>query len=116
MVNQQSLPSIPSKYQERFLLKRIDEQDIELTLGERNAVLEALIAGSRFAQIRKYTIMLNSIKSIDPMWGDKNIPPRPKEVKDYVMEGEIAKEILLNKPELDVWDSIYSQKQLGGEK
>jgi len=44
----------------------------------RDEILKALNDGARFIQIGKYTLMLNSIKSIDPLWGEENIPPRPQ--------------------------------------
>jgi hypothetical protein len=70
--------NIPEKWRERFYIKRIGENDIEISLEARDEILKALNAGTRFIQIGKYTLMLNSIKSIDPKWGNKNIPPRPE--------------------------------------
>ena len=65
-------------WEERFIIKRIDEKDIEITIQERNGILASLSAGDRFVQIGKYTLMLNGIKSIDPKYGNDNIPPKPK--------------------------------------
>lgn len=99
----------PEKFQEKFLLKRIGEEDIEITLPQRNAIIEALGSSSRFVQIRKHTIMVNSIKSIDPMWGEDNIPPRPKPT-DWVMEIENRN------PENDKagreWDEYFAKPNL----
>mgnify|MGYP001567345963 CR=1 FL=1 len=74
----QTRNGVPEKWREHFYLKRIDEEDLVITLEERNGILLALERGDRFVQIRKYTIMLNAMKSIDPCWGEKNIPPRPE--------------------------------------
>lgn len=69
---------LPEKWQEKYLIKRIGEEDIEITLLQRNIILKTLQQGVRFVQIGRYTLMLNSIKSIDPKWGKDNIPPRPE--------------------------------------
>lgn len=100
---------IPPEWQEKFLLKRIDEQDIELTLEQRDLVLQSLIQGTRFVQISKYTIMLNSIKSIDPKWGDRNIPPRPTP-KYIAEENELGgySKIAVNQDRIDLWDKLFT--------
>ncbi len=117
MTNQKSHLSTQNSFREKFLIKRIDEHDIEITLEERNAILESLNAGVRFAQIGKYTLMLNAIKSIDPKYGAKNIPPRPTpDVSGYFDE---KKQIYIetgniNQKELDSWDEKFGEgaKQL----
>lgn len=99
----------PEKFEERFLLKRIGEEDIEITLAQRNALIEALGSSSRFIQINKHTIMVNAIKSIDPLWGEENIPPRPRP-KDYYLE-EYNRD-----PENDTegreWDKVFGKVSL----
>lgn len=103
---------IPEEWQEKFILKRIDEEDIELTLQQRDGILNALNKGDRFIQIGKYTLMLNAIKSIDPKWGDSNIPPKPKEEKLIEIKDGIAVENVINQKEIDLWNSIFGKKQL----
>jgi hypothetical protein len=95
---------IPAKWQERYIIKRIDEDDIEISLQERNAILQALNEGARFVQLRKYTLMLNGLKSIEPKWGEANIPPRPK--KDWRYDDNADVEVI-NQKELDEWDSYF---------
>lgn len=63
------------KWDEKFFIKRIGEENIEITLSQRNEILKALNDGARFIQIGKYTLMMNSIKSIDPRYEPANIPP-----------------------------------------
>jgi len=97
----QKLPlSIPSEWEERFLIKRIDEKDIIISLEERNSILDNLRKGIRFVQIGKYTLMLNSIKSIDPFYEPDNIPPKPG--------------VYETKEKLELWEKLfgYSVKQL----
>ncbi len=112
MAEEKELQSLPQtrtgKYAERFVLKRIDEQDIEISLEQRNSILEKINSGARFIQIDKYTLMVNSIKSIDPKWGSKNIPPRPSE-KCELIEGRA---VVVNSDELDEWDNLFSKKLL----
>lgn len=122
MIDQKSLsltPSnleVPEKWQERYFIKRINEDDIEISLEERNGILKALEAGVRFVQIGKYTLMLNSIKSIDPKWGKDNIPPRPKLKEridyEYDSQGKIYKALLTvtNKEELEEYNKIFGEK------
>ena len=103
--------TIPIKWQERFIIKRIDEANIEISLAERDGILRAMNIGQRFVQVRKYTLMVNTIKSIDPLWGDDNIPPRPTEVLDYVKTNKenTLLEVVLNQEELDEWDSFFKE-------
>lgn len=58
--------STPNNAGKKFLIKRIDENDIEITNEERMVILKALHANVRFVQVRDYTLMLNAIKSIEP--------------------------------------------------
>lgn len=103
---------IPAKWQERFLLKRIDEEDIVITLAQRDAILGALDAGARFVQIGKYTLMLNGIKSIDPYWPPNNVPPRPGEEHRQVeiKDNKIFTEVV-NQDEIDLWDQLFARKE-----
>jgi hypothetical protein len=110
MTDQTSSLSIPSKWQERFLLKRIDEKDILITLEQRNMILNSLNNGARFIQIGKYTLMLNAIKSIDPFYGEDNIPPRPKELHEITSDGDGFSKIIVNQDELDLWDKLFKDK------
>lgn len=104
---------IPKKWQEKFLIKRIGEDDIEITLEQRDAILQALNSGTRFVQIKKYTIMLNSIKSIDPFWGDDNIPPRPPVKSTFSGINEQGNmELETDDSEQKEWDLIFGKKQL----
>jgi hypothetical protein len=108
------LLSTQPKWQERFIIKRIGEDDIEITLEQRNEILKALNNGGRFIQVRKHTLMLNSIKSIDPKWGEDNIPPRPEEILkcDYNnITDNTVKAKLLNKEEIEEWDSIFGNQK-----
>ena len=80
---------------------------------ERDAILASLNQGQRFIQIRKYTLMLNAIKSIDPFYEPDNIPPRPKEqFVDIGIVENTVKQKLINGPELELWDKLFSQKRL----
>lgn len=104
-----ALSEIPSKWQERFILKRIGEEDMEISLATRDGILKALQRGDRFVQIGKFTIMVNSIKSIEPKWGEKNIPPRPMPFRKYVIAGTAMKEVVENKDEIDEWDKVFGE-------
>lgn len=95
------------KWEERFFIKRIDEEDIEITLRERDSILLSLNEGKRFIQIGKYTLMLNAIKSIDPKWGKDNIPPKPKEItENKVVDGK-GYMTVLNQEEIDEWKILF---------
>jgi uncharacterized protein YnzC (UPF0291/DUF896 family) len=107
--------NIPEKWREKFLIKRIGENDIEITLEERNAILEMLARGMRYVQIGKYTIMLNSIKSIDPKWGKDNIPPRPeikvfKDIKGVNEKGNYMMNEKIDDTEQKEWDLYFAVK------
>lgn len=83
MENQKSLMSVkslPTKWQPRYVLKRIGEEDLSIGFAVRNQILGQLDRGGKYIQIGEYTIMLNAIKSIEPKWGVKNIPPPPNKM------------------------------------
>lgn len=101
--------SVPAKWQERFLLKRIGEEDIDISLGERDAILQALSENARFIQLRKHTIMLNVIKGIDPKWGEANLPPRPREQTTEEINGGTMKVTITNQTEIDEWDALFGR-------
>jgi hypothetical protein len=99
---------LPTKWQPRYILKRIGEEDIEISHGTRDAILNDLANNGRFVQIGEYTIMLNAIKGIDPKWGAKNIPPRPAEKKEYVDQGNNTVGYkVTNEDELQEWDGYF---------
>jgi hypothetical protein len=102
--------AIPSKWQERFIVKRINDEDIEVSIDTRNAILERMANGERYVQIGKTTLMINSIRSIEPKWGEKNMPPRPKEVKEYKDLGNGSMtQIVTNQEEIKEWDSFFKE-------
>lgn len=114
MENPKSDLSIPPEWRERFILKRIKQDDLHINLETRNEIIKAMSEGARFVQVQKYTIMVNSISSIDPYWGSLNIPPRPKIGQEY--EGVGKDQIVRysdNKEDIkkrDLWDKIFGQK------
>lgn len=119
MTDQKSLSStqsslvVPEAWKEKYLIKRIDEDDIEISLEVRNEILKALQAGTRFIQLGKYTLMLNAIKSIDPKYGARNVPPRPElkeevtDIFDPVTQKYTRTVKKLNQQELDMYDSVF---------
>lgn len=112
MTDQTSSLSIPPKWREKFLIKRIDEDSIEITLEQRDSILKALDAGARFIQIGKYTLMLNAIKSIDPKIEPNNIPPRPDDVirKEVGLKDGVYQVEESPNPEVELWDKLYGEK------
>lgn len=55
--------------------------------------------------------MVNSIRSIEPKWGEKNIPPRPGRDLEFkqTQSGTMA-EIVTNQDELDEWEKLFGDK------
>lgn len=111
---------IPSKWKPKYILKRIGDEDINISLETRNEVLKQLANNGRYVQIGEYTIMLNAIKSIDPMYGPKNIPTRPEPSYEYLpgkgMDGEnVMQQRITNQDEIDEWNEIFGNKLKGGE-
>ncbi len=107
---QLSPTNLPDKFKPKYVIKRIDEADIIISLEARDAILVQLDKGARFILIKDHILMLNSIKSIDPLWGEKNIPPRPKAVYmfngakvDYPMYDDKAE----NQEDIDEWDKYF---------
>lgn len=110
----QSSLQLPKKWQPKFIIKRIGDEDIEISLQTRNAILQALAQNMRYVQVGQYTLMLNSIKSIDPYWGATNIPPRPKPKHGSflgIVDGNTTYEIL-NTKEMEEWDKHFGENYL----
>ena len=82
---------LSAKFRPRYLVKRFDDEEIEISEETRNAIIDSMAKGDRFIQIGHYTLMVNGIKSIDPKYGKKNIPPSPE----------------LGDPEYRIWLEVY---------
>lgn len=126
MENQVSQLSAKQPLPERkYLVKRIEAEDIEISETERNHIV-TLLEKVRAVQIGEYTVMVSNIRSIDPKFGAGNIPPRPKPlfpVTAYELDGQGRKCIrdenfnlkvikASNQDEIDQWDEWYGRKQL----
>jgi len=108
--------NIPLEWRPRFVIKRIGEKDIIIEANQRKEILIALNEGDHFIQVGEYTIMLNSIKSIDPFYEPDNIPPKPKPLSSISLVNGIAIETITNQKEIDLWENIFKQKQLKNGK
>lgn len=93
------------------MVKRIDADDIEVSLEERNALLRVLASGQRYVQIRKFTLMVANIRSIDPKFPPDNIPPRPSKVTEVEIVDGVAVETVKNQEILELWDSLFSKNE-----
>jgi len=110
------LTDLPEKWKPKYIIKRIDEQPIEISLGARDAILAELKKDARFILVKDHVLMLNSIKSIDPLWKN-NIPPKPKPLfmyngakVDYPMSEEAE-----NQVELDEWEKYFGEILTGSD-
>jgi len=115
-LSRQTQIGIPERWQEKYLIKRIGEEDIEITLEERNAILQVLNEGQKFIQVGKYTLMLNGLKSIDPKWGANNIPdkPIPRTITTYTESKDprysaLATDVVTNQEEIDEWNKYFGE-------
>lgn len=105
-----SASQLPEKWRPKYLLKRIGEEDLTISLETRDEILRQLAGGGRFVQIGEYTIMLNGIKSIDPFWRGKNVPPRPIEVLGYEATERGFGAKITNQTELDEWEKCFGKQ------
>jgi hypothetical protein len=104
---------MPSKWQPRYTLKRIKDEDIEISQQTRDEILRQLAGNGKYVQIGEYTIMLNAIKSIDPKWGKNNVPPKPKPIYEYTERPDkdnTVSSVVTNQGELDEWDKWFKDK------
>ena len=107
---------IPHSWRQNYLIKRIGEADIEISKEVRDAMLASLANGDRFVQVGEYTLMLNSIKSIDPLHEPNNIPPRPQRESQYAGVADngqtqytITKSSIRNQ---ELWDKLFGDRKL----
>lgn len=109
----QEVSQLPEKWQPKYLIKRIGEKDILISQKERNMILKTMNDGERFVQLGEYTLMLNSIKSIDPLWGPDNIPPRPELITSGIFGSEAGSiKKIDNSSEIAEWDRNFINKKL----
>lgn len=109
----QKLPSSPTK---NYAIKRIDEEDIIISLQARDAILKELEKGARFIFIKDHVLMLNSIKSIDPIIETISIPPRPQAIYLGIRDAAFATQqkcnfIPDNIKEIEAWDKKYGDSE-----
>ncbi len=114
MSDQISHSLIPPEWQERFYIRRFEGKDILISKEQRNKIIKAINKGDRFVQVGKYTLMLRAIKSIDPYYEPKNIPPKPKpkhkhkKVKEDGIERYLKIETEESKEKRKLWERLYS--------
>lgn len=82
------------------------DEPLLLTRKTRDAVLTAMADGAKYVQIKTYTIMVNSIQSIEPYYPPDNIPPRPQPEREW--GGPTEKSLALKA----LWDEIYGGNKL----
>ncbi|MEM7124995.1 MAG: hypothetical protein AAF702_01630 [Chloroflexota bacterium] len=98
---------LPKKWQPKYKVKRIGEKDIVISWKTRDAVLKALVDGRKFVQVGHYTLMLNAIKSIDPFWGDTNIPPKPDKKTYFSAETLSPQFTAFSLQEREEWEKYF---------
>lgn len=90
--------SLSSNYK-YYLIKRIDSDDIEISRETRDMILKAMADNARYVQVGEYTIMVNSIRSIEP-----SMPPKPKPQQNFDPDKGYY---LTNQDEIDAWEKKY---------
>lgn len=108
-----SVYDIPENFRPKYILKRIAGEDIEIDIETRDKILSAMSRSVRFVQIKEFTIMVNSINSIDPKWGNDNIPPKPKPIwrEEFNQErGVYVVKGASNAEEINEWERCFGNK------
>lgn len=67
MADRMSLVKESKKYSQNYVIYRIGLKPIEVDQTVRDAILELMMQNKKFIQIDEYTIMINSISSIEPL-------------------------------------------------
>lgn len=62
-----SLIPISKQFDQCYQINRVKQSSIYVSEDARNKVLDSLSSGKMFVQIGKYTVMLNTISSIEPL-------------------------------------------------
>lgn len=71
-------PALSPDWSKNYILKRIDEEDRYISEAERHLILKAMTQGSRFVQIGLYTLMVNTIRSIEPRYSNYSETNHPQ--------------------------------------
>ncbi len=104
MVNQKS-QSLVEIAQHPYLVHMTGKTEaVGISETEYQGVLIALQNGERFAKVRDYLLMLNSIVLIEP----RPVPPRPRPIQDFNEQGHYIK----NQNELDEYDRLFGLSKL----
>lgn len=107
-----TISDIPDEWKPKYTIKRVNGEDIGIGWETRNRILEAMSSGARYVQIGEITLMVNSINSIDPVWGNNNHPPRPKPNTNVELDTKTntAKYIINGSDEkLVLWDRLFGK-------
>lgn len=105
------IQALPEKWRPRYLLKRIGETDIELTLEEKTQIDSAISQDRSFISVQGNTLKVKMISAIVPKWKG-NIPPRPKEIVEFTgIENGVAIKTVLNQDEIDLWDELFGSDE-----
>lgn len=106
---------IPEEWQPKYLLDVIGfENPIEITWRQRDAIIEAINGDVKYVNIKdEYTVMINSIRSIKPYWGERNIPPYPSPSVWQSSAG--VKETTEGKKWLEIFGELQYRDTVTGE-
>lgn len=101
--------SIRPEWREKFILKRINADDLTITLEDRNALIGAMNDGGRFVQLGKYTIMVNTISAIEPYFPPFNVPKKPSfTALEIASGGDSYKE---KQKLIEEWEHTFKNKK-----
>lgn len=108
-----TINDIPDLWKPQYIIKRVNGEEIPIKWDTRNKILEAMSNGARYVQIGEITLMVNSINSIDPTWGQINRPPRPQENQIIEFQGNTV----IQRPDKDhrkiieLWDKLFGKTE-----
>ena len=105
-----NLSTLPEKWKPRYILKRFDDDDIEISRLQRDGIHDCILRGGKFVQIREHTIMLSTVRGIDPKW-ENNIPPCPDAIWEFVEN----KGVVVNKEEIEEWSKCFVGTESGNQ-
>jgi len=114
-----TIEDLPDKWKPRYVIKRVNGDDLVITWKTRNQILRAMAEGAKYVQVKEYTLMVNSINSIDPVWGDVNRPPKPEPKKvvwfDELRQTGVESATSESLEEIKLWEKLFKKPELAFE-
>lgn len=101
-------------YRKKFILRRINCQDMFLDSEERMLILQALSSTKAIVNIGEFTIGLSGFIELIPRWGNDEKPPKPTVSESVYFDETLNKPVRIPNEQdlqkLKYWEEVYGDE------